>query len=98
MLFEPLSGRGGIRTLECLSALPVFKTGAIDHSATLPNPYFSGVLSSFFEGLFFPYRRYTDLGNTKFPPVVVTRRRRTPPYSLARLVTHVTVYRFAAYP
>jgi hypothetical protein len=32
------SGRGGIRTLERLSALPVFKTGAIDHSATLPNP------------------------------------------------------------
>ena len=32
------SGRGGIRTLERLSALPVFKTGAIDHSATLPDP------------------------------------------------------------
>jgi hypothetical protein len=32
------SGRGGIRTLERLSALPVFKTGAIDHSATLPKP------------------------------------------------------------
>ena len=40
-----LSGRAGIRTLERLSALPVFKTGAIDHSATLPSAYFSGVSS-----------------------------------------------------
>src|SRR6516164_7146798 len=30
------SGRGGIRTHGDLSATPVFKTGAFDHSATLP--------------------------------------------------------------
>ena len=36
-----LSGRAGIRTLEHLSVLPVFKTGAIDHSATLPNASFT---------------------------------------------------------
>lgn len=29
-------GRSGIRTLEGGKALPVFKTGAIDHSANLP--------------------------------------------------------------
>ena len=30
------SGGAGIRTLETLAGLPVFKTGAIDHSATPP--------------------------------------------------------------
>src|SRR6267142_5752477 len=29
-------GRGGIRTHERVSPLPVFKTGALNHSATLP--------------------------------------------------------------
>ena len=29
-------GRGGIRTHETVSRLPVFKTGAFNHSATLP--------------------------------------------------------------
>ena len=29
-------GRGGIRTHETLAGLPVFKTGALNHSATLP--------------------------------------------------------------
>jgi hypothetical protein len=29
-------GRGGIRTPDTLSGTPVFKTGAINHSATLP--------------------------------------------------------------
>src|SRR6185437_9005078 len=29
-------GRGGIRTPDTLSGMPVFKTGAINHSATLP--------------------------------------------------------------
>ena len=32
----PIGGRGGIRTHERLAPLPVFKTGAFDHSATLP--------------------------------------------------------------
>jgi hypothetical protein len=31
-------GGGGIRTHEALASLPVFKTGAIDHSATPPRP------------------------------------------------------------
>ncbi len=31
-------GRGEIRTHGCLAATPVFKTGAIDRSATLPFP------------------------------------------------------------
>ena len=30
-------GRGGIRTPDTLSGTPVFKTGAINHSATLPS-------------------------------------------------------------
>ena len=30
-------GRGGIRTPDTLSGTPVFKTGAINHSATLPH-------------------------------------------------------------
>ena len=34
-----IGGRGGIRTHERLAPLPVFKTGAFDHSATLPNFY-----------------------------------------------------------
>ncbi len=33
---KPQNGRGGIRTHEPLSRLPVFKTGAFDHSATRP--------------------------------------------------------------
>ena len=38
---EPLrailrGGRGGIRTLETLAGLAVFKTAAFNHSATLP--------------------------------------------------------------
>jgi hypothetical protein len=31
-----IGGRGEIRTHETLSRLPVFKTGALNHSATLP--------------------------------------------------------------
>src|SRR4051812_7944699 len=31
-------GRGGIRTHGTLAGTPVFKTGALNHSATLPNP------------------------------------------------------------
>ena len=31
---KPQNGRGGIRTHEPLSRLPIFKTGAFDHSAT----------------------------------------------------------------
>jgi hypothetical protein len=33
-------GRGGIRTLEGRKPLPVFKTGAFNRSATLPNTDF----------------------------------------------------------
>ena len=33
----PLGGRGGIRTHERCEPLPVFKTGALNHSATLPS-------------------------------------------------------------
>ena len=34
---EGYGGRGGIRTPDTLSGTPVFKTGAINHSATLPS-------------------------------------------------------------
>lgn len=34
-------GEGGIRTLERLAPLPVFKTGAFNHSATSPEPALS---------------------------------------------------------
>ena len=33
---EPTGGRGGIRTHEGLAPLAVFKTAALNHSATLP--------------------------------------------------------------
>jgi hypothetical protein len=33
-------GRGGIRTHGTLAGTPVFKTGALNHSATLPNANF----------------------------------------------------------
>jgi hypothetical protein len=33
---QPLGGRGGIRTHGTLAGTPVFKTGALNHSATLP--------------------------------------------------------------
>ena len=36
--FTPF-GRGGIRTLGNRKATPVFKTGAFDHSATLPKKW-----------------------------------------------------------
>ena len=35
-LLRVKNGRGGIRTLGNRKATPVFKTGAFDHSATLP--------------------------------------------------------------
>ena len=34
---QPNGGRGGIRTHGTLSGTPVFKTGALNHSATLPD-------------------------------------------------------------
>ena len=36
-------GRGGIRTHGTLAGTPVFKTGALNHSATLPFPDASGL-------------------------------------------------------
>ena len=36
-----IGGRGGIRTPETVARLPVFKTGAFNHSATLPVNDFS---------------------------------------------------------
>ena len=36
--FRLYGGEGGIRTPGTLSGTPVFKTGAINHSATSPNP------------------------------------------------------------
>src|ERR1700684_3305413 len=33
---EPVGGRGGIRTHGTLAGTPVFKTGALNHSSTLP--------------------------------------------------------------
>jgi hypothetical protein len=35
---EIAGGEGGIRTPDTLSGMPVFKTGAINHSATSPAP------------------------------------------------------------
>ena len=35
--FRLCGGEGGIRTPDTLSGMPVFKTGAINHSATSPN-------------------------------------------------------------
>jgi hypothetical protein len=35
--FNLTGGRGEIRTHERLAPLPVFKTGALNHSATLPS-------------------------------------------------------------
>jgi hypothetical protein len=35
--FEVFGGRGGIRTHGTLAGTPVFKTGALNHSATLPS-------------------------------------------------------------
>lgn len=32
-----IGGRGGIRTLDQVSPMPVFETGALNHYATLPN-------------------------------------------------------------
>ena len=34
---RPPGGEGGIRTLDTLARMPVFKTGAFNHSATSPN-------------------------------------------------------------
>jgi hypothetical protein len=36
-------GRGGIRTHGTLAGTPVFKTGALNHSATLPNQQYQRV-------------------------------------------------------
>jgi hypothetical protein len=37
--FRLSGGEGGIRTPDTLSGMPVFKTGAINHSATSPDNY-----------------------------------------------------------
>ena len=34
-----ISGEGEIRTLDALSGIPVFETGAFGHSATSPFPF-----------------------------------------------------------
>src|ERR1700729_3495152 len=44
-------GEGGIRTPDTLSGMPVFKTGAINHSATSPGLLKSYNRSSFSAGL-----------------------------------------------
>jgi hypothetical protein len=36
-VFSATGGEGGIRTPDTLSGMPVFKTGAINHSATSPD-------------------------------------------------------------
>jgi hypothetical protein len=41
MRIQPRGGRGGIRTHEGVTPLPVFKTGALNHSATLPCRFIS---------------------------------------------------------
>ena len=41
--FHRCGGEGGIRTPGTLSGTPVFKTGAINHSATSPVTYFARV-------------------------------------------------------
>src|SRR3981189_3554192 len=38
-----IGGRGGIRTHGTLAGTPVFKTGALNHSATLPNQQFQSL-------------------------------------------------------
>ena len=35
-ILNTVGGKGGIRTLEELSLLPLFESGAFDHSATFP--------------------------------------------------------------
>src|SRR5580698_3372353 len=40
MLYDYNGGRSGIRTHEGANPLPVFKTGALNHSAILPNHCF----------------------------------------------------------
>jgi hypothetical protein len=41
IMFSGDGGRGGIRTHERVAPLPVFKTGALNHSATRPRGVFS---------------------------------------------------------
>src|SRR5674476_1266525 len=51
-------GSGEIRTHGCRKTSPVFKTGAIDHSATLPSGVFYPDRS--------PWRMYIDAMNTNY--------------------------------
>ena len=39
MISVATGGRGGIRTHGTLAGTPVFKTGALNHSATLPSAF-----------------------------------------------------------
>ena len=43
MILNTCGGRGGIRTHGTLSRTPVFKTGALNHSATLPAQEFQSL-------------------------------------------------------
>lgn len=38
---QKLNGKVGIRTLDDLTATPIFKIGAFNHSATFPKNYFN---------------------------------------------------------
>src|SRR4051794_21661016 len=42
-LAEPIGGEGGIRTHGRLAPTPVFKTGALNHSATSPDNQFNNL-------------------------------------------------------
>src|SRR5689334_2985673 len=46
-IFNGVGGRGGIRTHGTLAGTPVFKTGALNHSATLPVLEFHPLSSAF---------------------------------------------------
>ena len=45
-----VGGRGGIRTHGTLAGTPVFKTGALNHSATLPSLEFSDLAGAWVRG------------------------------------------------
>ena len=68
VIIKKHGGWGGIRTHEGVAPLPVFKTGAFNHSTTHPLRYF--VDNSAFKFIIRWHKLYIDNSNTVFKHIV----------------------------
>ena len=65
-------GGGGIRTRDAVAGIPVFKTGAFNHSATPPR---------LFSSVFAADRRRCTVSNGSSAMIAIRKRALSPPFS-----------------